>query len=63
MNEMLHLIAVGRVVDRQDVLGPVSNAPCLNISLETFLTDLYHIGHWYLELSGVDDTKAIPRHK
>jgi hypothetical protein len=36
------LIAVGRVVDRQDVLGPVSNAPCLNISLDTFLTDLYH---------------------
>lgn len=56
------LIPIGKLISSPTpVVGDVSRTTRLELSLETFITDLYRIPQWYIELDGIDDTEAIPR--
>lgn len=56
------LIPIGKLIaSPTPVVGDVSRTTRLELSLETFITDLYRIPEWYIELDGIDDAEAIPR--
>jgi hypothetical protein len=57
------LIPVGRVV-AQKVDGHTSDCSVkLKLSIETFLTDVYRMPSWWLELPSLDDCQSITRRK
>lgn len=54
------LVLVGKVTDAEHEVGVGLG---LNADIKTWVTDLYRIKHWYLELSNVDDVVDVDRRK
>lgn len=54
------LVLVGIVTDAEPEVGKGLR---LNADIKTWVTDLYRIKHWYLELSNVDDVVDVDRRK
>ncbi|KAL9185272.1 hypothetical protein ACHAXT_003049 [Thalassiosira profunda] len=55
------LVLVGRIVDPAPTLETAAGGKMLEANVETWMTDLYRSGHWWIELPNVEDVSDVNR--